>query len=71
MVGHSLGGSVAAKVSKLIEDGDNQHLRNLLVGLIVIDVVEGSAIEALPYMKDFLKSRPSGFNNIDEVLQYI
>jgi len=46
-----MGGSVACKVAKKVStmpEGDR------VIGLMVIDVVEGSAIEALPHMEAIL-----------------
>lgn len=39
-----------------------------LVGIAVIDVVEGTAMEALKTMKHFLKSRPQKFGSIGGML---
>lgn len=35
-----------------------------LIGVAVIDVVEGTAMEALTTMKHFLKSRPQKFGSV-------
>lgn len=60
LVGHSLGGAVAIHISNL-------RLIPTLVGVCVIDVVEGTAIDSLQSMQSFLRSRPSYFNSITGV----
>ena len=46
-----MGGSIAVKVTERLQEEE-------LAGLVVIDVVEGTAIEALPYMESIAKNRP-------------
>ena len=46
-----MGGSVAVKVTERLNEDE-------IAGLIVIDVVEGTAIEALPFMESIAKNRP-------------
>ena len=41
-----------------------------MIGLIVIDVVEGSAIEALPHMETILNNRPKKFSSLEDVVRY-
>lgn len=36
----------------------------------MIDVVEGSAMEALPFMENIVTSRPSEFKSLQSVIQY-
>lgn len=71
LVGHSLGGSVAAKVANILEEGSAHDVRRRVVGLIIIDVVEGSALDALPFMKNLLIGRPKYFNTGDEAIKYM
>ena len=42
---------------------DNNIIRNL-VGICVIDVVEGTAMDALSSMQSFLRSRPKSFPSL-------
>ena len=66
VVGHSLGGAVAVDLC-------NTHSRRLspwLVGYAVIDVVEGSALEAIGKMKAHLAARPDGFATPDGAVDY-
>ena len=43
-----------------------QHVK----GLFIIDVVEGSAMDALPFMESIVKSRPTQFSNLQSVVKY-
>ncbi|SMY24538.1 unnamed protein product [Zymoseptoria tritici ST99CH_1A5] len=66
LIGHSLGGAIVTSLA-------TTHFRSFnsnLVGYAVLDVVEGSAIEALGHMKTYLASRPSSFANIEEAIQW-
>lgn len=57
LIGHSLGGAVVVDLA-------SAHFRALspaLIGFAVLDVVEGSALEALSHMKTYLASRPARF----------
>lgn len=65
LVGHSMGGSIMTKTAnKLISLGIK------ILGLIVIDVVEGTATEALPFMKEIILKRPSSFPTIDVAINW-
>lgn len=48
IVGHSMGGAIAIKTTEQLLKSD---YADKIQGLIVIDVVEGSAIDALPFME--------------------
>lgn len=61
LVGHSMGGAVAVRAAPLIP---NLH------GLGVIDVVEGTAMDALASMQSFLRSRPSSFSTIPQAIEW-
>lgn len=66
LLGHSLGGAVFTTVAAT-------HFKTFgssLIGYSVIDVVEGSAIEALSHMRTYLSSRPSIFNNVEEAIAW-
>lgn len=41
-----------------------------LYGLGVIDVVEGTAMDALASMQSFLRSRPSSFGTISQAIEW-
>lgn len=61
LVGHSMGGAVAVRAAPLISN---------LCGLGVIDVVEGTAMDALASMQSFLRSRPSSFSSISQAIEW-
>lgn len=61
LVGHSMGGAVAVRAAPLIPN---------LYGLGVIDVVEGTAMDALASMQSFLRSRPSSFSTIPQAIEW-
>ena len=63
-VGHSLGGAIATRIAA------EGSLGGQLVGFAVLDVVEGSAIEALMHMKTYLASRPASFSSIDAAVEW-
>lgn len=61
LVGHSMGGAVAVRAAPLIPN---------IAGLAVIDVVEGTAMDALTSMQSFLRSRPSTFATIPQAIEW-
>lgn len=63
LIGHSMGGAVAVHVA-------NSEQLPTLLGLVVIDVVEGTAISALASMQSFLRSRPKGFQSIEDAIRW-
>ena len=65
MVGHSMGGSIATKATDYIQKNhENESWAKHIKGMFIIDVVEGSALDALPFMESIVKSRPSQFSNL-------
>jgi len=63
LCGHSLGGAVVSHVAF------NQHLKNVL-GVAVLDVVEGTAIESLASMRGYLATRPNEFRSFEDSIQW-
>merc|ERR1712168_246950 len=63
MLGHSMGGAIAIHVA-------NKDLLPTLIGLIVIDVVEGTALEALANMQSFLRGRPKNFATLERAIEW-
>eukprot|EP00471_Norrisiella_sphaerica_P005883 CAMPEP_0184482098 /NCGR_PEP_ID=MMETSP0113_2-20130426/3669_1 /TAXON_ID=91329 /ORGANISM="Norrisiella sphaerica, Strain BC52" /LENGTH=420 /DNA_ID=CAMNT_0026861639 /DNA_START=166 /DNA_END=1428 /DNA_ORIENTATION=+ len=65
LVGHSLGGALAVRVAKKLQEAkkniEGQHQRLNLLGLVIVDVVEGTAVASLPAMEQIVKSRPAFF----------
>ncbi|KXJ91955.1 Alpha/Beta hydrolase protein [Microdochium bolleyi] len=64
LVGHSLGGAV---VTELAGTG---KLGNSLLGYAVLDVVEGSAMDALQSMQTYLATRPTGFASLEAGIEW-
>lgn len=58
----SMGGAIATHATK--------KLGSAVVGLVVLDVVEGTAMEALPRMTNILNRRPSVFENPEEAVSW-
>lgn len=71
IIGHSMGGSIATKMVRRLEtDLKDTPLGKALTGLIVIDVVEGTAMEALPFMEQIVSNRPKMFKDLPSVVKY-
>jgi len=65
LVGHSMGGSVVTHTCPLLIAGGY-----IISGIAVLDVVEGSAMEALPHMHSLLNARPDGFSSPEEAIEW-
>ncbi|KAM9997885.1 hypothetical protein ACTFIY_007541 [Dictyostelium cf. discoideum] len=63
IVGHSMGGAVVIKTS-------STNRINNLFGLIVVDVVEGTALLALSSMKSILAKRPKSFDSVKDAIKW-
>ena len=63
LVGHSMGGAIASKTVTLLPKG-------WVKGLILVDIVEGSAMDALPHMKKILSNRPKKFDSVDHAIKW-
>ncbi|KAG7461746.1 hypothetical protein MATL_G00194340 [Megalops atlanticus] len=63
LVGHSMGGAIAVHTA-------SSTLLPSVVGLVVIDVVEGSAMDVLHSMQNFLRGRPKSFKSIDHAIEW-
>ncbi|PYH99999.1 protein phosphatase methylesterase [Aspergillus ellipticus CBS 707.79] len=64
LVGHSLGGAVITDVARKGELGSK------VLAYAVLDVVEGSAIDALQSMETYLLTRPSRFPSITSGIEW-
>jgi pimeloyl-ACP methyl ester carboxylesterase len=72
VLGHSLGGAVAVKTCcHIFKTEFNQDLYDKIQGIIVVDVIEGSAMESLPFMKGVIEKRQNEFNSINEAISYM
>lgn len=67
VVGHSLGGSIACRI---VDSLTNKEKLEKIVGCIVIDVVEGTAIEALPFMNQIISDRPNHFDSLESAIKW-
>ncbi|XP_013378840.1 protein phosphatase methylesterase 1-like [Lingula anatina] len=63
LMGHSMGGAIAVHTA-------HRNLVPSLIGLVVIDVVEGTALEALSSMQSFLRSRPKSFKSLEVAIEW-
>jgi protein phosphatase methylesterase 1 len=64
LIGHSLGGAVVTDVAR------GGKLGNAVLGYAVLDVVEGSAIDALQSMQTYLSTRPEGFPSVESGIEW-
>jgi protein phosphatase methylesterase 1 len=64
LIGHSLGGAVVTNVAK------GGKLGNAVFGYAVLDVVEGSAMDALQSMQTYLSTRPVGFPSVESGIEW-
>ncbi|KAG5289591.1 phosphatase methylesterase 1 [Histoplasma ohiense] len=64
LVGHSLGGAVVTDASSKGELGSK------LLAYAVLDVVEGSAMDALQSMETYLSTRPSSFPSVSSGIDW-
>lgn len=64
LIGHSLGGAV---ITNLAHSGT---LGSALLGYAVLDVVEGSAMDALQSMQTYLSTRPTRFTSLEQGIEW-
>ncbi|KAK2740987.1 Protein phosphatase methylesterase 1 [Onygenales sp. PD_40] len=64
LVGHSLGGAVVTDAAK------RGQLGSKLLAYAVLDVVEGSAMDALQSMETYLSTRPSSFPSLASGIEW-
>ena len=71
VIGHSMGGAIATKTVRKIErELAGSDLALAIGGVVIIDVVEGTAMEALPFMEQIVKNRPVHFADLQSVIRY-
>ncbi|GBG87772.1 hypothetical protein CBR_g45928 [Chara braunii] len=63
LVGHSMGGAIAVRVAA-------RKVLPSLAGLVVVDVVEGTAMASLAYMQAVLASRPRHFLTVERAIEW-
>lgn len=64
LLGHSLGGAVVTELAQ------RKLLANSVLGYGVLDVVEGSAMDALQSMEQYLSARPKSFASITSGIEW-
>jgi protein phosphatase methylesterase 1 len=64
LIGHSLGGAVVTHTAK------SGALASRTIGFGVLDVVEGSAMDALKHMQAYLNTRPSAFPSLEAAIEW-
>ncbi|KAK9446537.1 Alpha/Beta hydrolase protein [Limtongia smithiae] len=72
-VGHSLGGAVATEAVVNLDTywpANTPAIKPTISGLVVLDVVEGSAMEALGSMLAYLRTRPQRFRSVSDAIRW-
>jgi protein phosphatase methylesterase 1 len=66
LVGHSLGGAIAIRLAA------DPRLSGLVTvsGLVVVEMVEGSALASLDYMRQALTTMPRRFDSVEQAVQW-
>lgn len=65
-VGHSLGGSICTSLFQELDDS----VKEKIVGISMIDIIEKAAILSLKNIEHFLISTPTFFNNVDDAINW-
>nr|GMD66597.1 protein phosphatase methylesterase 1 [Ipomoea batatas] len=63
LVGHSMGGAVAVHIAA-------KKVLSTLAGLIVVDVVEGTAMSSLIHMQKILSNRMQHFSSLEKAIEW-
>lgn len=66
LIGHSLGGAVVTTLAHTSPPSIAAHI----LGYAVLDVVEGSAIDALQSMQTYLSTRPRSFESVEKGIEW-
>lgn len=66
LVGHSMGGSVVVSAAH----GLSAKGFNRISGVAVLDVVEGTAMDALSVMRSVVLAHPSGFASVEDAIRW-
>ena len=71
ILGHSMGGAIASKLTThILQSEEEAELKARIKAYVIIDVVEGSALDVLPMMEQIVKSRPQSFGSLEEVVKW-
>lgn len=63
LVGHSMGGAIAVHAAKLMG-------REAVVAMVVMDVVEGTALASLSHILGMVNSRPTSFVSTNQAVRW-
>uniref|UniRef100_A0A0D6R5T4 Protein phosphatase methylesterase 1 n=1 Tax=Araucaria cunninghamii TaxID=56994 RepID=A0A0D6R5T4_ARACU len=63
LVGHSMGGAIAVHLAA-------KRVLSSLAGLVVVDVVEGTAMASLVHMQKILSNRPCHFPSVEKAIEW-
>mmetsp|Transcript_17995 Transcript_17995/g.32030 ORF Transcript_17995/g.32030 Transcript_17995/m.32030 type:complete len:382 (-) Transcript_17995:19-1164(-) len=66
LIGHSMGGAIATRAATQAQSQGTLPVD----GVIVVDVVEGTALAALPAMMGILERRPSEFTSLEVAFEW-
>ncbi|SPO19691.1 related to Protein phosphatase methylesterase 1 [Ustilago trichophora] len=66
LVGHSMGGSVVVSAAHALSAKGFTRIS----GVAVLDVVEGTAMDALSVMRSVVLSHPSGFSSVEDAIRW-
>jgi protein phosphatase methylesterase 1 len=74
LVGHSMGGSVAVSLAHALLPASSSTPKPIpdvrISGVAVLDVVEGTAMEALEGMEGIVKAQPKGFASVEHAIRW-
>ncbi|KKA29168.1 hypothetical protein TD95_003707 [Thielaviopsis punctulata] len=70
LVGHSLGGAVVTHAAFNAPALFGPEASTAILGFAVLDVVEGSAMDALQSMMTYLSTRPVGFTTVAQAVEW-
>lgn len=65
LVGHSMGAPPCVDASPIL-----QQEGYTVAGVVALDIVEGTAVESLPLMKNILSKRPASFASVPNAIQW-
>jgi protein phosphatase methylesterase 1 len=60
-----MGGAVCTRACPALQEAGYQ-----IGGVAVLDVVEGTALDALPHMMNILNARPDGFASVEQAIEW-
>ena len=66
LVGHSLGGAIVVRAAAIAAES----LSLPILGVVVVDIVEGSALASLPHLPALLNTRPDTFPSVEEAIKW-